>query len=111
MMLAMRPAAGSADVFHAIADPNRRRLIDLLASGEKPVQELADDFEITLAAVSQHLGVLRRAGLVTSRARGRQRLYRLRPAGLRAVDDWTARYRKFWQRRIKRLQALLDEGA
>jgi DNA-binding transcriptional ArsR family regulator len=107
----MRPAAGTVDVFHAISDPNRRRLLDLLASGEKPVQELADDFDITLAAVSQHLGVLREAGLVTSRARGRQRLYRLQPAGLRGVHDWTACYRRFWKSRVKRLRNLLDKKA
>jgi DNA-binding transcriptional ArsR family regulator len=110
-MTAMRASVRSCDVFHAIADPNRRRLIDLLAPGEKPVQELAEDFDITLAAVSQHLGVLRAAGLVTSRAQGRQRLYRLQPAGLRVVDDWTARYRRFWQHRVTRLRALLDRKA
>ena len=104
----MPASSGSGDVFHAIADPNRRRLMDLLASGERPVQELADDFDISLAAVSQHLGVLRDAGLVTSRPLGRQRLYRLQPAGLRVVDEWTARYRKFWQRRIRRLRTLLE---
>jgi DNA-binding transcriptional ArsR family regulator len=107
-MAAMPASSGSGDVFHAIADPNRRRLMDLLASGERPVQELADDFDISLAAVSQHLGVLRDAGLVTSRPLGRQRLYRLQPAGLRVVDEWTARYRKFWQRRIRRLRTLLE---
>ena len=105
----MRPAVGSVDVFRAISDPNRRRLIDLLAAGEKPVQELAGDFDITLAAVSQHLGVLRQAGLVTSRARGRQRLYQLQPAGLRVVDDWTAHYRGFWQSRLKSLRTVLDK--
>jgi DNA-binding transcriptional ArsR family regulator len=105
----MRPTVGPVDVFHAIADPRRRRLIDLLAAGEKPVQELAGDFNITLAAVSQHLAVLREAGLVTSRARGRQRLYTLQPAGLQAVDDWTAHYRGFWKSRLKSLRAVLDK--
>jgi DNA-binding transcriptional ArsR family regulator len=92
----MRAVARPDAVFHAISEPNRRRLIDLLATGEKPVRELADNFGITLAAVSQHLGVLRDAGLVTSVAVGRQRLYRLDPVGLRLVDDWTGRYRSFW---------------
>ena len=104
----MRSSASPIDVFHAIADPNRRRLIDLLATGEKPVQELAGNFDITLAAVSQHLGVLREAGLVTSRPRGRQRLYQLQPAGLQEVDEWTARYRGFWKSRLKRLRTVLD---
>lgn len=110
-MPAMRASSRSNDVFHAIADSTRRRLIELLAQGEKPVQELADDFDISLAAVSQHLGVLRAAGLVTRRARGRQRLYRLQPAGLRVVDEWTARYRGFWERRVTRLRTLLDKKA
>ena len=105
----MRPAADPTDVFHAIADPHRRQLIDLLAAGEKPVQALASDFDITLAAVSQHLGVLRQAGLVTSRAQGRQRWYKLQPAGLQAVDEWTARYRGFWKGRLKGLRATLDK--
>ena len=104
----MRPLADPTDVFHAIADPHRRRLIDLLATGEKPVQELAGDFKISLAAVSQHLGVLRQAGLVTSRAQGRQRWYKLQPGGLQAVDDWTAHYRSFWKRRLRGLRAVLD---
>jgi DNA-binding transcriptional ArsR family regulator len=104
----VRPTAGPIDVFHAIADPHRRQLIDLLATGEKPVQELAGNFDITLAAVSQHLGVLRQAGLVTSRAQGRQRWYKLQPDGLQAVDDWTAHYRGFWKSRLKGLRATLD---
>ena len=99
--------SASVDVFHAIADPNRRRLMDLLADGEKPVQELVSDFDITFAAVSQHLGVLREAGLVTSRARGRQRVYRLRAAGLRVVDEWTGKYRGFWEDRLKNLRTVL----
>ena len=104
----MRPPAAPMDVFHAIADPNRRQLIDLLAAGEKPVQELADNFDMTLAAVSQHLGVLRQAGLVTSRPQGRQRLYKLQPAGLQEVEEWTAHYRSFWKGRLKGLRAALD---
>jgi len=82
--------------------------MDLLAAGEKPVQELASNFDMTLAAVSQHLGVLREAGLVTSRPLGRQRLYKLQPDGLQEVEDWTAHYRGFWKSRLKRLRTALD---
>jgi len=96
-------------VFHAIADPNRRRLIDLLADGEKSVQELARGFDITLAAVSQHLAVLRESRLVVRRARGRQRIDRLDAAPLRAVDEWTSQHRRFWQSRLKRLGDYLDK--
>lgn len=105
----MNSAPGDG-VFHAIADPNRRRLIDLLADGEKSVQELAQDFDITVAAVSQHLAVLLTSRLVTRRALGRQRLYRLDAAPLRVVDEWTSQHRRFWQSRLKRLHAYLDKG-
>lgn len=97
-------------VFHAIADPNRRRLMDLLAEGEKSVQELAQGFDITVAAVSQHLAVLLDSRLVSRRAQGRQRLYRLDAAPLRVVDEWTSQHRRFWQSRLKRLHDYLDKG-
>jgi DNA-binding transcriptional ArsR family regulator len=96
-------------VFHAIADPNRRRLIDLLADGEKSVQELARGFDITLAAVSQHLAVLLDSRLVARRAAGRQRFYRLDAAPLRVVDEWTSQHRRFWQSRLTRLRNYLDK--
>jgi DNA-binding transcriptional ArsR family regulator len=105
----MHPSPSDA-VFHTIADPNRRRLIDLLADGEKSVQELAQNFDITVAAVSQHLAVLLDSRLVTRRALGRQRLYRLDAAPLRIVDEWTSRHRRFWQSRLTRLHTYLDKG-
>jgi DNA-binding transcriptional ArsR family regulator len=98
------------EVFHAIADANRRKLLDILAAGDLPAQELASHFAISFAAVSQHLKVLHNAGLVKRRAAGRQRIYSLNPVRLRAVDDWTAQYRKFWQSRMKRLRLYLDTG-
>jgi DNA-binding transcriptional ArsR family regulator len=101
--------ANAESVFHAIADANRRKLIDLLADGEKPVHVLAGDFDISFAAVSQHLSVLRSAGLVTSRAKGRHRIYRLNPAGLRAVDEWTGKYRRFWAGRLNKLRKVLGQ--
>jgi len=96
-------------VFHAIADSNRRRMLDLLAARDSPAQELAAHFDITFAAVSQHLKVLRKAGLVTRRAEGRSRVYRLTPEKLRMVEEWTAQYRQFWQSRLKRLGEYLNE--
>jgi DNA-binding transcriptional ArsR family regulator len=103
-------SSASDGVFHAIADPNRRRLIDLLSDGEKSVQELAKGFDITVAAISQHLAVLLDSRLVSRRALGRQRLYRLDGAPLRIVDEWTSQHRRFWQSRLKRLQAYLDKS-
>jgi len=106
----MHAAPSSSDVFHAIADPNRRLLLGLLSEGEKPVQELVGHFDITFAAVSQHLGVLREAGLVVSRPHGRQRLYSLDARPLRVVNDWTGQYRDFWKGRLSRLRKYLDEN-
>ena len=98
----------AADVFHAIADPNRRRLLDLLRDEEKPVQALAAGFDMSLAAVSQHLQILHAVGLVARRADGRRRLYRAVPGGLREVYEWTARYRAFWEHRLDKLERYLD---
>ena len=104
----MTTVATNEAVFLAIADANRRRMLDLLAAGDAPAQELADQFEISFAAVSQHLKVLREAGLVSRRAQGRRRIYRLTPQKLRVVEDWMATYRTFWQGRLKRLGEYLD---
>jgi DNA-binding transcriptional ArsR family regulator len=98
----------TVDTYHAIADPNRRRLLDLLRPGELPVQALVEQFDVSFAAVSQHLRVLREAGLVTRRAQGRSRLYQATPAALKEVNDWTSQYREYWQGRIRRLNAYLD---
>jgi DNA-binding transcriptional ArsR family regulator len=109
-MTGMEAASRSEDVFYAIADPQRRRMLDLLAAGETPAQGLAERFDISFAAVSQHLKVLLDAGLVARRAEGRQRIYRLTPERLRAVDEWTAGYRKFWQSRLNRLGEYLERN-
>ena len=96
------------DVYHAIADPRRREILELLRGGERPVQEIVGRFDVSFAAISQHLRVLREAGLVSRRAAGRARLYRATPAALEEVYDWTARYRDFWGRRIRKLNDYLD---
>lgn len=98
------------DVFHAIADSNRRRLLDLLREEERCVQDLVPHLRITLGAVSQHLKILLETGLVTRRKQGRHRFYRTRPEALREVHDWTAQYRAFWESRLDRLGEYLDEG-
>jgi DNA-binding transcriptional ArsR family regulator len=106
----MTSASQDEAVFFAIADPCRRRLLDLLVEGEAPAQALARQFDVSFPAVSQHLKVLREAGLVSRRAEGRERIYSLTPEKLRVVEEWTARYRKFWGNRLKRLGAYLDEA-
>jgi len=103
-----RPAAGQ-DVFHAIADGNRRALIDLMEPGPRDVGGLVVASGMSYSATSQHLAVLRRAGLVSSEASGRRRIYELRPAALREVYDWSGRYRAFWLGRLDALGELLGE--
>jgi DNA-binding transcriptional ArsR family regulator len=96
------------DVFHAIADPKRRQILDLLRSGERPVGELVPYLGVSMGAVSQHLRVLREAGLVKQRRDGRHRRYRVDPAPLRQVVDWTEPFARFWKGRLRRLGAYLD---
>jgi DNA-binding transcriptional ArsR family regulator len=98
-----------ADVFEAIASPVRRQILDLLRRGEQPVHELAASFAMTRPAVSQHLRVLRAAGLVREERAGRERRYRLDARPLRAVLDWAAHYEQFWQQHARSLSELLDE--
>ena len=95
-------------VFAAIADSSRRHLLELLALGDAPAQQLAEHFDVSFAAVSQHLKVLRDAGLVSRRALGRHRIYSIAPERLRVVDEWTGHYRRFWQGRLRRLGEYLD---
>lgn len=98
------------DVFHAIADANRRVMLDLLSEKERPVQEIVEHFDISFQGVSQHLAVLAEAGLVKRRKVGRYRYYRASSAGLKEVYDWVGLYRRFWRRRLDRLGDYLDEG-
>lgn len=96
------------DVFQAIADPTRRRLLEFLVDGERSVGRLADRFDASRPAISQHLGVLLRAGLVVERRVGRERRYRLEPARLREVSNWLRQYDRFWQDRLEALGEHLD---
>jgi DNA-binding transcriptional ArsR family regulator len=98
-----------SETFSALADPTRRAILARLALGETSVTELAEPFEMSLPAVSKHLKVLERAGLI---ARGRDaqwRPCRLEPAPLKDVDDWIEHYRKFWEQSFDRLDLYLRE--
>jgi len=97
------------DVYQAIADGNRRKMLDLLAVQERSVQELAPHFDVTLGAVSQHLKILLESGLVTRRRQGRYRYYRARPEGLEDVHQWLQRYAQFWEQRLDSLGAFLEK--
>jgi DNA-binding transcriptional ArsR family regulator len=98
-----------ADVFAALANPTRRELLRLLREqGEQPVQRLADHFDMRRPSLSEHLRVLKDAGLVVEQPVGRQRLYSLRPEPLREVADWLTPYERFWRARLADLRDVLD---
>ncbi|MWV42703.1 metalloregulator ArsR/SmtB family transcription factor [Paenibacillus sp. HJL G12] len=98
------------DVFDAIADPTRRRLIQLLAEADEiPLHELTAQFQMGRTAVSKHLTILKDAGLVIDRKVGRETRFRLNAFPLREVQDWVAFYSKFWSANMMRLNQLLEE--
>ena len=106
--LGMRSKTGSNDAFRAIADPTRRAVLDLVSEGERKVNDLVGRFRMTQPAMSQHLRVLRRAGLVTDRRVGRERIYRIRPDQLKPVADWVSQYERFWKRKLRALGDFLE---
>ncbi|HEU5078810.1 MAG TPA: metalloregulator ArsR/SmtB family transcription factor [Opitutaceae bacterium] len=98
----------------AIADPTRRRIIELLAERDRTAGELVQQFDMSAPAISQHLKVLRDAGLITTRAEGQTRIQSLDPAGFDELEAWLNRTRKFWSRRLDALERELraeDERA
>jgi DNA-binding transcriptional ArsR family regulator len=101
----MARAATTSDVFNAIAEEQRRQILVLLRSGERPVTELAHELGMPQPGTSKHLRVLRQVGLVQDRKAGRQRLYGLDARGLRPVHEWTGRFEQFWNERFDRLDA------
>lgn len=103
----VRPPA-VLDTFSAIAHPRRRAIMGLLATEDRVVSDLVTAVGASQPAVSEHLAALRSAGLVTSRKRGRERLYRLDTAPLRDVTDWVATLEEFWDGRFARLERLLE---
>ena|SRR6478672_5342598 len=94
--------------FDVLAEPNRRRILDVLRDGEQPVGALVDELAISQPAVSKHLRVLREAGLVQSRSEGQRRLYRVRTEPLREIDEWLEPYRVIWASRLDALERHLD---
>jgi DNA-binding transcriptional ArsR family regulator len=94
--------------FEALAEPNRRRILDLLLAEERPVGDLVAALTVSQPAVSKHLRVLRDAGLVEVRGDGQRRLYRVRTEPLQAVDRWLEPYRRLWESRLDDLERHLD---
>lgn len=95
--------------FEVLAEPNRRRILDLLRASEQPVGELVAQLHVSQPAVSKHLRVLREAGLVQVRGDAQRRLYSVRPEPLRAIDDWLTPYRAMWASRLDDLERHLDK--
>ena len=106
---AEREADQLSQTFAALADPTRRAILARLAEGEATVLELAEPFALSLPAVSKHLKVLQRAGLISQGRRAQWRPCRLEPARLKDVSDWVERYRAIWEARFSRLDAYLRE--
>lgn len=96
------------DVFYALSDPTRREILGRLATGEATVKELASPFAMSLPAVSKHLKVLERAGLLVRQVDGRTHRMKLEPEGLKTASEWVDHYRKFWEVQLDRLSAFLD---
>src|SRR5262245_38492063 len=94
--------------FAALADPTRRAILARLALGETSVSELSKPFDISAPAISKHLKVLERAGLITRGREAQWRPCRIEPGALRGVDDWLERYRRLWEERLDRLDAYLQ---
>ena len=105
----MARAATTADAFNAVAEPRRRQILDVLAGGERPVNDLVAQLGLAQPQVSKHLRVLRQVGAVAVRGDGRRRLYRLNGEALKPIHDWVRAYEETWSERFAELDAVLDE--
>jgi DNA-binding transcriptional ArsR family regulator len=105
----MARAATTTDPFNAVAEPRRRQILDVLAGGERPVNDLVERLGVAQPVVSKHLRVLREVGLVDVREEGRQRIYRLNGRSLKPIHDWVKRYEDSWNERFDRLDQVLEE--
>jgi DNA-binding transcriptional ArsR family regulator len=105
----MARAATTADAFNAVAEPRRRQILDVLAAGERPVNDLVDELGLAQPQVSKHLRVLREVGAVEVRGDGRRRLYRLNGQALKPIHDWVKNYERSWSERFGELDVVLEE--
>jgi DNA-binding transcriptional ArsR family regulator len=105
----MARAATTADAFNAVAEPRRRQILDALAGGERPVNDLVGLLGVAQPQVSKHLRVLREVGAVDVRDEGRQRLYRLNGHALKPIHDWVKNYERLWSDRFEELDVVLEE--
>src|SRR6266536_3982598 len=109
MIARVARAATTTDAFNAVAEPRRREILDVLAAGERSVNDLAGLLGLAQPQVSKHLRVLREVGAVDVRDEGRQRLYRLNGHALKPIHDWVKNYERSWSERFERLDVVLDD--
>jgi DNA-binding transcriptional ArsR family regulator len=107
----MARTATTFDAFNAVAEPKRRRVLEVLSRREMPVNDLVSELGWPQPMVSKHLGVLKQVGLVTSREAGRQRVYAMNAEPLKAVHDWTSRFEQFWTRHVDAIQRRAEAKA
>ncbi len=105
----MARAATTADAFNAVAEPRRRQILDVLAGGERPVNDLVRELGLNQPQVSKHLRVLREVEVVDVRNEGRQRLYRLNGYALKPIHDWVKNYERLWTDRFDQLDVVLED--
>ena len=105
----MARAPTTTDAFNAVAEPRRRQILDVLARGERPVNDLVTALRVPQPQVSKHLRVLREVGLVDVRDEGRQRMYRLNGRQLKPIHDWVKNYQLSWNDRLDALDEVVDE--
>jgi DNA-binding transcriptional ArsR family regulator len=105
----MARAATTTDAFNAVAEPRRRQILDILAAGERPVNDLVALLGLVQPLVSKHLRVLREVGLVDVREEGRQRVYRLNGRPLKPIHDWVRTFERTWSERFDQLDVVLEE--
>ena len=105
----MARAATTTDAFNAVAEPRRRQILDVLARGERPVNDLVDELGLAQPQVSKHLRVLREVGAVDVRGEGRRRVYRLNGEALRPIHEWVKDFERTWSERFEQLDAVLDD--
>jgi DNA-binding transcriptional ArsR family regulator len=105
----MARAATTADAFNAVAEPRRRQILDVLAGGERSVNDLVARLDLAQPQVSKHLRVLREVGLVSVRDEGRHRIYRIDARSLKPIHDWVKTFETSWEERYARMDVVLEE--
>ena len=101
----------TSDAFNAVAEPRRRQILDLLALGERPVNDVVESLGLSQPQVSKHLRVLREVGLVAVRGAGSQRLYKVNAQGLKSIHDWVRTFEPFWNDQLGRIKARAEDRA